>query len=77
MPQRHMPALTLLTFHVSIKGFNLAHQVVVSAREGDGTNAKQQGRDIPSAHGGFSRRRNQRRVPKKGPLGKKETGFSW
>lgn len=77
MPQRRMPALTLLTFHVSVKGFNLAHQVVVSAREGGGMNAKQRGRDIPSAHRGSSHRKNQRRSSKKGLLGKKEADFSW
>lgn len=52
MPQRHMPALTLLTFHIFCERVYLAHQVVVSAREG--MSAKQQGRDVPGTHRGLS-----------------------
>ena len=41
MPQRHMPAITLLTFHGFLQRAYLAHQVVVSV--GEGTNDSKQG----------------------------------
>lgn len=52
MPQRHMPAIALLTFHIFCRRVDLAHRVVVSAREGTG--AKQQGKEIPATQGGLS-----------------------
>lgn len=41
MPQRHMPAITLLTFHGFLQRAYLAHQVVVSV--GEGTSDSKQG----------------------------------
>lgn len=52
MPQRHMPAITLLTFHIFCRTVYLAHQVVVSAKEG--TRDKQQGRCVPGTSMGLS-----------------------
>lgn len=79
MPQRHMPAIALLTFHIFCTRVDLADRVVVPAREGTG--AKQQGKDAPATRGicpsTYCRRRSRRIAPKKGVLGKKEADLLW
>lgn len=79
MPQRHMPALTLLTFQFSVKGFIWLIRWLCLQEKGTGRmpNSKEEASPAHGGGGGVSSHRGNQRTPKKGFLRKKEANFSW